>query len=63
MIIGLDIGTSSAKAVAFDYEGNILSQYSIPYPILNPSEGWYEQDPEIIYVACIESIMHVMISL
>lgn len=63
MIIGLDIGTSSAKAVAFDYEGNILSQHSVPYPILNPSEGWYEQDPEIVYAACIESIRYVMISL
>lgn len=63
MIIGLDIGTSSAKAVAFDYEGNILSQHSISYPILNPSEGWYEQDPEIVYAACIESIRYVMISL
>jgi len=63
MIIGLDIGTSSAKAVAFDYEGNILAQHSISYPILNPSEGWYEQDPEIVYAACIESIRYVMISL
>jgi len=63
MIIGLDIGTSSAKAVAFDDEGSILSQHSIPYPILNPSEGWYEQDPEIVYAACIESIRYVMISL
>lgn len=63
MIIGLDIGTSSAKAVAFDFKGNILSQYSISYPILNPSEGYYEQDPEVIYYACIESIAQVMIDL
>ena len=63
MIIGLDIGTSSAKAVAFDFKGNVLSQHSISYPILNPSEGYYEQDPEIIYYACIESIAYVMIDL
>ncbi len=63
MIIGLDIGTSSTKAVAFDLKGNILSQHSIPYPILNPLEGHYEQDPEIIYYACIESVANVMVSL
>src|SRR5690606_20597422 len=60
MIIGLDIGTSSTKAVAFDRAGNVLSQHSIPYSILNPSEGYYEQDPEVIYSACIGSIAHVM---
>jgi len=63
MIIGLDIGTSSAKAVAFDLEGNVLAKHSIPYPILNPSEGYYEQDPEVIYSACIDSVARVMIKL
>ncbi|GHE42094.1 gluconokinase [Sphingobacterium griseoflavum] len=63
MIIGLDIGTSSTKAVAFDLAGEVLAQYSIPYPILNPAEGYYEQDPETIYYACIESLSHVMIEL
>jgi gluconokinase len=63
MIIGLDIGTSSAKAVAFELNGNVLSQHSIPYPILNPFEGFYEQDPETMYYACIESVANVMIDL
>jgi len=63
MIIGLDIGTSSAKAVAFDLNGTVLSHHSISYPILNPSEGFYEQDPDVMYYACIESIAHVMIDL
>lgn len=63
MIIGLDIGTSSTKAVAFDLTGNVLAQHSIPYPILNPLEGYYEQDPEVIYYACIKSVAQVMIEL
>lgn len=31
MIIGLDIGVSSTKAVAFNLEGNVLATYSISY--------------------------------
>jgi Sugar (pentulose and hexulose) kinases len=63
MIIGLDIGTSSTKAVAFDLEGKILAKHSISYPILNPLEGHYEQDPEVIYRACIDSVSRVMMKL
>lgn len=63
MIIGLDIGTSSTKAVAFDLEGNVLATHSISYPILNPLEGYYEQDPEVIYRACIDSVARVMTEL
>lgn len=60
MIIGLDIGTSSTKAVAFDLKGKVLAIHSISYPILNPLKGHYEQDTEVIYNACIESIARVM---
>ena len=35
-LIGLDIGTSSTKAIAFDLLGNIISKCNIGYPILNP---------------------------
>ena len=60
MIIGLDIGTSSTKAVAFDLKGKVLAKQSISYPILNPAEGYYEQDPEVIFNACIGSVARVM---
>ncbi|MCL7988738.1 gluconokinase [Sphingobacterium sp. lm-10] len=60
MIIGLDIGTSSTKAVSFDHSGEVLTQYSITYPILTPQPGYYEQDPEEIYQACITSVREVM---
>ena len=60
MIIGLDIGTSSTKAVAFDRRGEVLTQYGIVYPILTPQPGYYEQDPDAIYHACIRSVAEVM---
>ena len=42
-LIGLDIGTSSTKAIAFDLLGNVISKCNIGYPILNPKSSWSEQ--------------------
>ena len=44
--IGLDIGTSSAKAVAVDERGHVLARASADYPLLTPQPGWTEQRPE-----------------
>ncbi|MBD1434904.1 gluconokinase [Sphingobacterium sp. DN00404] len=60
MIIGLDIGTSSTKAIAFDHGGTIITQYSVTYPILSPQTGYFEQDPTQIYEACVRSVSEVM---
>ena len=35
--LGLDIGTSSTKAVAFDQSGRALGEVARPYPTLTPS--------------------------
>ena len=45
-VIGLDIGTSSAKGVMLDEDGRILAQSVRAYPISMPHPGWSEQDPE-----------------
>ncbi|CAG0955902.1 xylulokinase [Phycisphaerales bacterium] len=44
MHLGIDIGTSAAKAVVID-EGRIIGVGSGEYPISQPREGWSEQDP------------------
>jgi sugar (pentulose or hexulose) kinase len=43
--IGLDLGTSSVKAVALDNVGSLLAQSSATYPTRSPHPGWAEQDP------------------
>lgn len=55
-IIGLDIGTSSTKAVAFDLKGKVIAENSNGYPILNPQPAYFEQDPEVIFQAVVKSI-------
>ncbi|HYR54313.1 MAG TPA: FGGY family carbohydrate kinase, partial [Methylomirabilota bacterium] len=45
VLIGLDIGTSGARALAVDSAGNLLADASAEYPILTPRPGWSEQNP------------------
>jgi xylulokinase len=46
-IVGIDIGTSSAKGIAIDPEtGAVLAGAECPYPVSSPHEGWMEQQPE-----------------
>lgn len=43
--IGMDIGTSSTKAVLFDTLGNIIGSSSYEYDIISLRNGYAEQDP------------------
>jgi sugar (pentulose or hexulose) kinase len=45
-VIGLDCGTSSAKALALDGEGNLLGSGKAGISLSNPAPSRYEQDPE-----------------
>ncbi|MDJ1502675.1 gluconokinase [Xanthocytophaga agilis] len=57
--IGVDIGTTSTKAIAFSSEGHIISHHNIGYPISHPEPEQSEQDPDEILKAVIETIQQV----
>ncbi|MDQ3318537.1 MAG: FGGY family carbohydrate kinase, partial [Actinomycetota bacterium] len=44
-LVGLDVGTSGARAVAVDEAGNVVAEASSEYPLLSPRPGWTEQEP------------------
>ncbi len=46
MFLGIDLGTSSVKAVLADETGKILDHQGVEYPVSYPREGWSEQRPE-----------------
>ncbi len=48
IFIGVDAGTSMAKAAAFDAKGDLLTVAARPIPLLHPGPGQVEQDPEVI---------------
>src|SRR5450631_1836595 len=59
-VIGVDIGTGSAKAVAVNTKGTPLAASQIYYKTNSPQPGYSEQDPEIIWKAfakCIKEII------
>jgi xylulokinase len=43
-LLGIDVGTTGCKAVAFNQEGTILSSAYREYPLLSPQPGWAELD-------------------
>jgi xylulokinase len=43
--LGIDLGTSSIKAVLLDSDGDIRATASADYPLLKPKPGWVEQNP------------------
>ena len=43
-LLGLDVGTTGCKAVAFDLEGKVLASAYREYPLVHPEPGWAELD-------------------
>lgn len=54
--LGIDLGTSSVKAVLCDEDANIIAHHAIAYPLQTPKPQIAEQDPEIIFKATIDVI-------
>ncbi|MBX3177292.1 MAG: xylulokinase [Candidatus Hydrogenedentes bacterium] len=45
IVLGLDIGTSGAKAIAMNENGELLASALVEYPLHAPRPNWAEQDP------------------
>ena len=48
-LMGIDVGTTGCKVVAFDETGQVLAQAGREYPLITPQPGWYELDPERVW--------------
>lgn len=59
-VIGLDIGTTSTKAVIFDFKGNVVAESEVDYPLHHPHTAWVEQDPDEIQEAAVTSIRNAI---
>jgi gluconokinase len=48
VVLGVDIGTTSTKTVAFDPSGAVWGSHAVPYPLEEPEPGEAVQDPDTI---------------
>jgi xylulokinase len=46
IVVGIDVGTSSVKALAIDPDGTVVGRSEAAVPLSTPRPGWSEQDPE-----------------
>ncbi|MEM9796324.1 MAG: xylulokinase [Pseudomonadota bacterium] len=52
MYLGLDLGTSSLKALVVDADQTVLAEGTAPLNVQRPQSGWSEQDAESWIAAC-----------
>lgn len=62
-ILGIDIGTSHTKAIAYGLDGEVLAQSNEGYQLISPQEGWQELDPLALFNAAIKVIGEVVAGL
>jgi gluconokinase len=60
VIIGVDIGTSGTKAIAFTSEGTVTGNAYVSYNPLVGAPGYHELDPEVLFNAVITCIQQVV---
>ena len=58
-IIGIDLGTGSAKAIAMNHRGVVIHTSQVAYPTMQPSPGYQEQAPELIWQAFLKCINRI----
>ncbi len=61
-VIGIDIGTTSTKAVLFTEKGDTVRAHAVEYPLYASTPGAAEQDPQEIFSAVIKTVRIVIAS-
>ena len=60
LLLGIDAGTSSIKAVLLDLRGNLCASSSAEYPTHHLRTGWVEQNPEDWWQATCKAIREAL---
>ncbi|MFQ5812250.1 MAG: xylulokinase [Anaerolineae bacterium] len=59
-LMGIDVGTTGAKALLIDEAGEVVASATVEYPMYTPQPQWAEQDPQDWWQATVESIRQVL---
>jgi len=58
-VVGIDIGTTSTKAVAFTAKGEVLGSAGASYPVFTDADGRHELDPDQLFEAVLSVLKEV----
>lgn len=61
-VIGVDIGTYSAKGAVVDGAGTIVASHAVPYDLAMPRPGWAEHDAEAIWWSAFKAIVAALLA-
>lgn len=57
VLLGIDIGTSSAKAVLVTPDGTLVAQATRPHEVASPRPGWAEHDADAVWWAACTALV------
>ncbi len=60
ILLAIDQGTSSSRAIAFSCEGEALAIEQQPFEQIYPASGWVEHDAEVIWATVLSSTRRVL---
>ena len=59
-LIGIDIGTTSARTIIIDEDGSLIASSNKEYPLITIKSGWSEQNPQDWWEAVVYTINEVL---
>jgi xylulokinase len=60
LLLGIDVGTTAAKAAAFDEQGRTLATGQSSYSVQYPQPGWAEQEPEQLWQGVVAAVRQMI---
>ena len=60
ILLAIDQGTSSSRAIAFSCQGEALAIEQQPFEQIYPASGWVEHDAEVIWATVLSSTRRVL---
>jgi xylulokinase len=60
MLLGIDLGTGSAKALLLATDGTTIGEASSSYPVHAPHPGWAESEPGDWWLAVGEAVRNAV---
>ncbi len=58
--VGIDLGTSSVRSIAFNEKGEMLAQGQCEYDIIKPELNQAEQDMEVLYQSTVDCMKQML---